>query len=80
MVESLPATEREIVWRALEGASVSEIASAHSISEAAVWSILSNAARFASGQLPTGAVELGGLGSDFGAGEDEAEDVEATPR
>ena len=76
-VESLPSAERDIAQRALDGATVSEIASAHAISEAAVWSTLSTAARFASGQLPAGAVELGGLGSDFGAGEDEAEDREA---
>jgi DNA-directed RNA polymerase specialized sigma24 family protein len=79
-IESLPSTERDIAQRALEGATVSEIASAHAISEEAVWSTLSNVARFASGQLPAGDVELGGLGSDFGAGEDEAEEAGAPPR
>jgi DNA-directed RNA polymerase specialized sigma24 family protein len=79
-VENLPSAERDIAQRALDGATVSEIASAHGVSEAAVWSTLSNAARFASGQLPAGAVELGGLGSDFGAGEDEAEDAPSPSR
>jgi hypothetical protein len=72
--ESLPTTERDIVQRALDGAGVSEIAGAHAISEAAVWSTLANAARFASGQPVANVDELGGLGSDFGAGADEAED------
>jgi DNA-binding CsgD family transcriptional regulator len=68
VVESLPGAERDVVWRALEGASISEIAGVHAVSEAAVWSILSNAARFASGHAPVAAVETGGLGSDTDPG------------
>ena len=54
VVESLPSTERDIAIRALEGATVSEIASAHGISEAAVWSTLANQA----GNLTIGEAEL----------------------
>lgn len=66
--EGLPSEERDMVTRALDGARVSEIASAHGVSEAAVWTTLSNAARFASGHAPSHAIETGGLGSDTDAG------------
>jgi hypothetical protein len=68
LVESLPGAERDIVLRALDGADVSEIAGAHEISEAAVWSVLTNAARFVGGQTPAHPVETGGLGSDTDPG------------
>ena len=63
----LPSEEHAIVEAALAGESVHAIAQEQAISTEAVWTILGNAARLASGQ-PSGRVEVGGLGSDTDPG------------
>jgi hypothetical protein len=63
----LPGQEREIVQLALDGQDIHQIAQQCGISEAAVWDVLGNAARAASGQ-PVAPVETGGLGSDTDPG------------
>lgn len=64
----LPATEAAIVNDALAGQDIHAIAHNHSISEAAAWATLGNAARLAGGALPTQPVETGGLGADTDPG------------
>ncbi|HUS13481.1 MAG TPA: helix-turn-helix domain-containing protein [Chloroflexia bacterium] len=60
----LSGPEAAIVRAALDGQTVYEIAQDHGITEAAVWDLLSNAARAAAG-TPLSVVETGaGLGSD----------------
>lgn len=68
LVEQMPGEEGAIVQAALRGQNVHVIAHDHSMSEAAVWRILSNAARMAGGQAPPQAIETGGLGSDTDPG------------
>lgn len=68
LVEQLPAPEGEIVRDALDGRSVYEIAQHHRLTEAAVWDILGNAARAASGTPALRQIETGGLGSDTDPG------------
>jgi DNA-binding CsgD family transcriptional regulator len=63
----LPSQEREIVQLALDGQDIHQIAQQCGLSEAAVWEVLGNAARAASGQ-PVAPVETGGLGSDTDPG------------
>jgi hypothetical protein len=65
--EQLPAQEGEIVRRALAGEDVHFIAQQLSLPEAAVWEVLANAARLASGQGRE-RVETAGLGSDTDPG------------
>jgi hypothetical protein len=69
---SLPATlpnmEGAIVQAALDGESIHDIANTQGISEGAVWEVLGNAARAATGQMPTQRAETGGLGSDTDPG------------
>ena len=65
---SLPGEERAIVEAAIEGESVHLIAQAHQMSTEAIWSVLGNAARLASGHGATARVEVGGLGSDTDPG------------
>lgn len=67
LVGSLPGEERAVVEAALGGADVHTIAQARAISTEAVWTILGNAARLASGRA-AGRVEVGGLGSDTDPG------------
>lgn len=70
VLEQLPEQEASLVRQALQGGSIYEIAQQQQISEAAVWSQLQSIARLASGQ-PSRQIEIGGgLGSDFGAGEE----------
>ena len=68
LAETLPSQEGVIVRAAVGGQSVHEIAQAQRISEEAVWRVLSNAARLASGRAPAQRVETGGLGSDTDPG------------
>lgn len=63
----LPSREGAMVYAAVEGKTVYEIASEHGVSEAAVWQVLGNAARQAAGQ-EIHPVESGGLGSDTDPG------------
>lgn len=70
LLEQLPEREASLARQALQGWSIYEIAQQQQLSEGAVWSQLQSIARLASGQ-PTRQVEIGGgLGSDFGAGEE----------
>lgn len=64
----LPSTEAAIVEAALAGESVYAIANGRGISTEAVWGVLGNAARAASGQLPAQPIETGGFGSDTDPG------------
>src|SRR5918997_4530509 len=64
----LPSAEGAIVQAALNGQSVHAIAHDRGISEQAVWTALSGAARLASGRAPTQPVETGGLGADTDPG------------
>ncbi|HEX5505331.1 MAG TPA: hypothetical protein VFW96_22120 [Thermomicrobiales bacterium] len=77
----LPNDEAAIVREALAGGSVHVIAHDREISEEAVWDILGNAARLASGREPAQRVETGGLGSDTdpGFGGPETDDLTITP-
>ncbi len=68
LMDHLPEQVRAIVRAALEGQSVYEIAQQQQLSEAAVWSYLSNAARAAGGQPVPQQAESGGLGSDTDPG------------
>jgi hypothetical protein len=68
LVEQLPSQEGDVVRDALDGLSVHDIAQQHRLSEAAVWGILSNAARTASGRVAPQPVETGGMGSDTDPG------------
>ncbi len=68
LAETLPSQEGAIVRAAVGGQTVHEIAQAQRISEEAVWRVLSNAARQASGRAPAQPVETGGLGSDTDPG------------
>jgi hypothetical protein len=65
--EQLPAQEGDIVRRAMAGEDVHHIAQQLSLPEAAVWEVLGNAARLASGQGRE-RVETAGLGSDTDPG------------
>ncbi len=65
---TLPSDEGAIVRDATAGQSVYEIAQSHGTSEAAVWRVLGNAARMASGNPPARQVETGGFGSDTDPG------------
>lgn len=67
IAEGMPSQEGEIVRDALAGLTVYEIAQQHQVSERAVWDVLSNAARAASGQGGR-QVETGGFGSDTDPG------------
>lgn len=67
--DQLPEQERAMVRDALGGADVYAIAQQHRVSEGAVWTTLTNAARLASGTPIAEPVETGGLGSDPSAGE-----------
>lgn len=64
----LPEDMARIVNEALAGASVYDIAQRHRMSEEAVWDLLGNAARLASGHAPASRAETGGLGSDTDPG------------
>ncbi|RIK43274.1 MAG: hypothetical protein DCC55_06220 [Chloroflexi bacterium] len=65
--DQLPAQEGEIVRRALAGEDIHRIAQQLSLPEAAIWEVLGNAARLASGQ-GIERVETAGLGSDTDPG------------
>ncbi len=67
-VAGLPGEIGAIVEAALNGASVHAIAHDRGISTEAVWGMLGNAAREASGQPPAQRVETGGLGADTDPG------------
>lgn len=66
--QTLPSVEGGLVRAALDGQSVHDIAGTFGMSEAAVWEMLGNAARMASGQPIQHPVETGGLGSDTDPG------------
>lgn len=66
--EQLPGQTGAIVRDALQGRSVYEIAQTHRISEAAVWKMLSSAARDMSGAPARQPTETAGLGSDTDPG------------
>lgn len=68
LVNQLPEVERSIALEALQGQSVYEIAQNHRLTEAAIWKVLSSAARFVSDQPVGQPVETGGLGSDTDPG------------
>lgn len=68
LMAHVPAMARVVVQAALNGQSVYEIAAAQEMSEAAVWDLLSNAARVASGRGIAQSTESGGLGSDTDPG------------
>ena len=63
LVEQLPSREGDIVREAVSGQDIYSIAQNHRLSEQAIWGILRNAARAATGQTIQ-PVETGGLGSD----------------
>lgn len=63
IAERLPTMEGDMVRAALEGESVYEIAQAHAVTEGAVWEVLANVARAATGQ-GVAPVVTGGFGSD----------------
>lgn len=63
IAEGLPAMEREMVRAALAGESIYEIAQTHAVTEGAVWEVLSNVARAATG-AGVEQVVTGGFGSD----------------
>ena len=65
---SLPPQEGAIVRAALGGQPVYSIAQDQGVSDEAVWTLLSNAARVGSGTAPAHPVETGGLGSDEDSG------------
>ena len=67
LAESMPGQEGGMVRDALDGQTIYEIAQHHSVSERAVWQILGNAARAATGQ-EIHPVETGGFGSDTDPG------------
>ena len=62
--ERLPPVEASIIGDALAGKPVPLIAQDHRITEEAVWSILGDAARAASGRTPSHPVVTGGMMSD----------------
>lgn len=64
LVQQLPEPERAVVRSALEGEDLHTIADKHRLDEAAVWRILDDAARWASGKPRPHAPEQAGLGSD----------------
>ena len=63
LVQQLPEQERAVVRAALEGEDVHTIATKLRLDEAAVWRILNDAMRWASGQSRPRAPEQAGLGS-----------------
>jgi hypothetical protein len=67
LVESLPNKEGNLVRAAIEGADIHQLAQMHRMSEQAVWGVLRNAARAATGQSIS-PVESGGFGSDTDPG------------
>ena len=67
LAEEMPGHEGSVVREALDGQDVYQIAQTHRLSESAVWGILRNAARAASG-THIDPVESGGLGSDTDPG------------
>jgi hypothetical protein len=67
LVEQLPHREGEILRLALTGQNVHQIAQHMGLTEAAVWEVLGNAARLASGKGRE-RVETAGLGSDTDPG------------
>ena len=68
IAEQLPEREGRMARAALDGASVFDIAQEEGITEAAVWTVLGNAARLAAGAGPASRVETAGLGSDTDPG------------
>jgi hypothetical protein len=68
LAEGMPSQEGQMVRDALGGQSVYEIAQQHRVSERAVWDVLANAARAASGRSAPQQVETGGFGSDTDPG------------
>lgn len=62
----LPHDERRIVEEALRGSTVHDIAANHQMADAAVWRLLDDAARLASGREPAYRVVTGGMGADTG--------------
>src|SRR5947209_5265018 len=67
LADQLPSREGSIVRGALNGQSVYDIAQDHQMSENAVWAVLRNAARAASG-TEFAEIETGGFGSDTDPG------------
>ncbi len=68
LVGQLTSDEGAMARAALDGQSVYQIAQSHAVTEEAVWALLGNAARAASGR-PLGATpEMGGMGSDTDPG------------
>ncbi len=63
IAERLPHMEGTLVWAALDGDNVYAIAQAHEVIEGAVWEVLANAARMATGR-GVDPVTTGGFGSD----------------
>lgn len=71
LAQQLPPAEAALVQDALKGMGIYALAQQHQISEDAVWTAMSNAARYASGQALPQVDVGGGLGSDPSPGEDE---------
>lgn len=63
LAEELPPPQNDIVRAALDGDDVHTIASKHGMDEAAIWRILDDAARWATGHPPARSNEQAGLGS-----------------
>jgi hypothetical protein len=63
IAERLPNMEGAMVQAALDGDNVYAIAQEHAVTEGAVWEVLTNAARMATGH-GVEQVETGGFGSD----------------
>ncbi|HEU4329244.1 MAG TPA: hypothetical protein VFS21_39265 [Roseiflexaceae bacterium] len=70
LAEQFPDQEASVLRGALGGQDLYQLAQRHRMSEDAVWKLLSSAAQLASGG-PRQQIEIGGgLGSDFGAGDE----------
>ncbi len=70
LAAGLPAADAAIVRAALAGADVYTIAQQQGVTEAAIWTALTAAARTAAGHAPAHPAEVGGLGSDPSPGDD----------
>ncbi len=64
LTEQLPQEQRRVVRAALDGKDIHAIANDNGMDEAAVWRILDDAARWASGNPPAKGPDQGGLGGD----------------
>ncbi|GAB4206817.1 MAG: hypothetical protein OHK0022_34330 [Roseiflexaceae bacterium] len=70
LAEQFPEQEASVLRGALGGLDLYQLAQQHRMSEDAIWKLLGSAAQLANGG-PRQQIEIGGgLGSDFGAGDE----------